>query len=602
MAKRPRKEIDPLQIRLICMNQYIRPDVKETPNKEWVLNGRDNSFYEYIIDRYNGSPTNATIINSYIDLIYGRGLDYTNGERAVADWLKFNKMLSKTELKRIIYDFALFGEASMQIIKANNSNKVPTIYHIPKEKTLPQKKNKDGEIEGYYYADNWSKVRTDDDVDFFEAFGIKESGKANEVYVIRPYKAGKGYFSDPEYLPGLPYAEMEEEIANYYLSHIKNGLSFGYIINIPDGNSYSPEEKDEIEKKIVQKLTGSPNAGKFLINFNGRDAKIEITPIEVADAHSQWTFLVGEARQQLMTAHRVTSPMLFGIKDSTGLGNNADELDTAEAQLMKRVIQPRQQYILDALMDVAAAYDLNLDLIFKPLTEQIAVQGLEPHVAAQLTLSDIADINRIVDSTADFLVDLGEDIDDLEWELVESRDALGHTLSEDLLYDEIKFREYEHIQNKSFLDKLLSFAKAPKSSPITKTSRQDTSLFKVRYHYAGNKNPEREFCRKIMAANKGYRVEDLEAASHQVVNEGMGKNGSNTYDIFKYKGGVNCKHFWERRIYLKRNNKRISVNEARRMILELEPNERKAARWEQNPSEVARSAESLNNFWKYKKK
>ena len=84
---------------------------------------------------------------------------------------------------------------------------------------------------------------------------------------------------------------MEEEISNYYINHIKNGLSFGYIINIPDGNSLTPEEKDMLEAKIKNKLVGSSNAGKFVLSFNGRDAEITVTPLQVNDAHKQWEYL-----------------------------------------------------------------------------------------------------------------------------------------------------------------------------------------------------------------------------------------------------------------------------------------------------------------------
>ena len=66
------------------------------------------------------------------------------------------------------------------------------------------------------------------------------------------------------------------------------------------------------------------------------------------------------------------------------------------------------------------------------------------------------------------------------------------------------------------------------------------------------------------------------------------------------RGGVNCKHFWQREIYLKKGNKKISVNEARRMILALEPEDRNEARWVQNPKEVAEVASQSNNFWKLK--
>ena len=101
-----------------------------------------------------------------------------------------------------------------------------------------------------------------------------------------------------------------------------------------------------------------------------------------------------------------------------------------------------------------------------------------------------------------------------------------------------------------------------------------------------------------MASNKVYRYEDLKAAEDKVVNEGFGKGGSDKYNIFLYKGGVNCKHWWQRVIYLKKGNKRIGVNEARRLINELEPSERNAAKWEENPKEVAQIASPSNNHWR----
>jgi len=65
-------------IRLIQLNNYIRPKLEENKGRNWVLNGKNNSFYKYIIDRYNGSSTHSAIINSYIDMVYGRGIGAIN--------------------------------------------------------------------------------------------------------------------------------------------------------------------------------------------------------------------------------------------------------------------------------------------------------------------------------------------------------------------------------------------------------------------------------------------------------------------------------------------------------------------------------------------
>jgi hypothetical protein len=542
------------EIRLIQMNKYIRPVVKETNSKEWVLNGQYNFFYQYIIDRFNGSSTNAAIINSYVDLMYGQGLQNLNTN--LVDWVKFQKMITNTEIKKIVSDFELYGEAAIQIIKAKGNGKLPKLYHLPKENTAPKKVNDDNEIEGYYYNTDWRKA-TIENTEFLPI--LSEDSSKTESYVIRPYKAGKVYFSDPDYLAGLPYAELEEEIANYYVSHIKNGLSFGYIINVPDGNSYSPEDKNEMERKIREKLVGSSSAGKFIINFNGTEKEITVTNIEGNDAHKQWEFLVGEARQQLLTAHRVTSPMLFGIKDNTGLGNNADELDVAEAQLMKRVIQPKQKYITDALEDIAGFYDLVLDLKFKPLTdEEDITEPLEEKVQFK------------ADHPVFNLINLGEDIDMLMYDLVAE--------------DEVDYNEN------------LEFESTGTARPNAK-SKQDSDDILIRYKYTGNPSPERDFCKMMMRANKVYRKEDILQMGNKTVNPGFGMSPTPNapYSIWLYKGGGllsdafpngTCKHKWNRQIYLKKGvsvdvksplAKIISTGEARRKGYKVPTNDTKVS-------------------------
>lgn len=509
-------------IRLIQMNNYVRPQVIESQSQKWVLNGKKHSFFDYIIDRYNGSPTNAAIIDSYRDLIYGQGLTNKNGN--IEDWLIFRKMIQPEEVRKIITDYVVFGEAMIQVIPANNSSKPPTLYHIPVNKMAPNKVNNDNEIEYYWYSENWSKINQPEYKP--ERINvISNNSKNGEMcFPIKPYRPGKKYYADPEYLGGIGYAELEEEIQNYYLSHVKNGLSFGYIINIPNGSSYTEEEKDEIERKIKQKLSGSSNAGKFVINFNGGNADISVEVIQISEAHNQWEYLTGEARQQLMTSHRVTSPMLFGIKDNTGLGNNADELDTAERQLMKRVIRPKQRYIINALEYIANIYDVNVDLEFKPLTEEINNKLEQGDISVKM--KGLHPVHE--------LIALGEDMS--EYDLVASYPV-----------------DYNNI---------IQLATTGTAFPNAK-SEMDTDDVKVRYRYGGDPNPEREFCREMMRFNKVYRREDIEKMGTKTVNPGFGMhpNPNAPYSIWLYKGGGllsgaypngTCKHFWLEEVYVKK--------------------------------------------------
>lgn len=502
-------------VTLIQLNNYVKPKLHEDKSKNWVMNGVDNCFYQYIIDRNNGSVTNSAINKSYIDLIYGKGLSAKDASQKVEQWAAFVSLVKPAELKKIISDFQVFGEASIQVVKTKDRKKVAGIYHLPKDKTIPSIEDEEGDINTYFYSRDWKCYRK---IGYEELPVFGTSNEEIEVYVIKPYSAGCNYFANPDYLSGLQYAEMEEEISNFCNNSIKNGLSAGYIINVPDGQTLTPEEKDEFEKKIKHKLTGSPNATKFILNFGNKDAEITVIPFPVNEQqHKQWDFLTAESRQQIMTSHRVVSPMLFGIKDSTGFGNNADELDTAEAQLLKRVIAPKQQFIIDALSEIVAVNGINLDLYFRPLTEvQTPVQ-----MSADICCSD--EKKNLDTTVADELIDLGENEVGDEWELVEVKII---TSEEDL-----------------------HFASTGVAVPNAKSS-QDGEKFKSRYRYKGElRSNSREFCVKMINANKLYRLEDINRMSARVVNEGWGPNGADTYDILLYKGGGACRHVWQRETY-----------------------------------------------------
>lgn len=548
------------EINLITLSKYIRPELTENKAKSWVMNGKQNEFYKYIIDRYNGSPTNAAIINSYVDLTYGRGLYAANAARNISEWTQLKTVLKPRELRKIISDYILFGEFSFQVIEKKGGKDLASITHVPKERVIPAIENDKEEIESYFYSRDWAKqYKPENKPEEIPAFnGIKQK---NSIYVGRPYKAGKNYFADPEYLAGMPYAEMEEEIANLYVNSIKNGLSAGYIINVPEGINWTPEEKEDFTKSIKSKLVGSPNASKFIVSFNGVEKEVTVSAIPVNDnVHKQWEYLTQEARQQLLTAHGVTSPMLFGIKDNTGLGNNADELDSAFKLLMQTKIASKQNFIIDALEEVLVLYGINLNLEFIPQRDIIEDEVQPNNVELSKKKSDL-----------ETFLELGEDYDSDESYMLVNE-------------DEVDYEEEEKIS--------LELASTGTARPNANSS-QDNDDIVIRYRYVGNPSPQREFCKAMMNANKVYRKEDIIQMGDKLVNPGFGMSPfpNKPYSIWLHKGGGKlsdnfnhgtCKHKWNRVIYLKKGSsvdvnsplaKIISTSEARRRGYKVETND-----------------------------
>lgn len=559
------------EIVLVELNSYVKPEIKEVSGKEWVLNGRDNSFFQYVIDRFNGSPTNAAIVNGFTEMIYGKGLTATNPEQRQA-----LDIFPANEIRKIVSDFKLFGSATLQVVYSKGRGalrKVTGVYHIPRETIAPAKMNEEGEIEGYYYAKDWKKTRGKaNEPEYFPAFGMSKDAPI-EIMAIEPYKAGKHYFADPDYLSGLQYATLEEEISNYAVSHIQNGLSAGYIINF--NNGVPPKEKrEEIKRDIRRQLQGSGSAGNVIIAFNDNPENgATIVPIPSNATHKQWDFWVGEARTQIMVAHRVISPMLFGIKDNSGLGNNAQELETATRLLYGTVITPMQELLLESLKEVLMVNGFDTDLEFKPLMTFVKEDGTEQQEgeAVELKKKDSDDGGEAI---ARALLEKGEEIDEDEWELV---------------FEEAIEGEPDHNQELNLASDFPSTWAA--------ASEQDTELFRVRYSYAPStfSVKSRAFCRIMASKNKVYRKEDIDAAGSMGVNAGFGLGGATDYSIWLYKGGVNCKHFWQRKVYLKKNNERISANEARRILNGLDPSDRADARMPENDPLVARRPFDMPN-------
>lgn len=531
-----------MDLEVIQLSNYVRPEVKETARNEYVMNGDRNSFYQYIIDRYNGSPTNRAIIDSYSQFIYGKGLTSKQMNVKPVQFAMVGQILSKKHLKNICQDYYLFGEAAMELIYEKNELK--QVIHVPKNQVLPSKMNEKGDIESYWFSLDFNKTRTYPPEEFpiFDPTEKKKNG--SYIYVISNYQVGKSYFTDPSYMGALPYAELEEEIANYCINHIKNGLSFGYIFNMNNGEPQSKEVKRKILNDLKREGKGSENANKTFVNWNlGKDTEITIQAMEVSESHKQYEFLSGESSQKLMTGHRVVSPILFGIKDSSGLGNNADEMESAFNELMIMVIQPMQEDILDALMEIFTDNGMTIDLDFIPIRN--TAKGEPTKLSSQEVKEEVPEMDVIL---ANDLIELGEVIDPEEWEEI----------------DEERYSE----EMVSLSATSLHLATVPSNLPLAPSSI-DNEYFKVRFQYAGSLRPEREFCQRMIGAGRTFRLEDIKAASKSSVNPGLGPKGTNKYDILKYKGGANCKHYWLRKVYLKKGNNYITVKDAKKLISDL---------------------------------
>jgi len=575
-------------IRIVNLASHTTPAVVEDNRKEWVAYGEDNNYFQYLIDRYNGSATNNAIINGMTELMYGKGLSATDASRKPEAYAQMMSLFKRSCLRKVTFDLKALGQAAFQIIYNKDKSKIVQVAHMPIETLRFEKMNEDGEVCGYYYSKDWTKIRKRGyEPTRIPAFGHGEKGDALEIYCIKPYRSGFYYYSPVDYQGGIPYAELEEEVANYHINNIKNGLSPSMLINFNNGVP-TEEERELIERRIIQKFSGTSNSGKFILAFNdNKEMAASIEPVQLSDASEQYQFLADESMRKLMVAHRVTSPMLMGIKDQSGLGNNADELKTASLLFHNTVIRPFQEMILDAIDDILAYNQISLNIFFKTL------QPLE--LQADITEEQKEELSKVED-TIEIQEQLSEDsrpfLDDkLAHEMLDALADLGEEEPEgyELVDAEIVGDdEPEDFDVENYLNGLTELS-------AKQDSTQDGDIYKVRYKYVKGtkktaKGSSRTFCKTMLSQGKLYRKEDIGMMSARGVNKSFGHKGRN-YSLFKYKGGVNCYHRWERRIYKKklkkngepyggdalRGTRYVNVNQAVRAGFKLPKNPKEVA-------------------------
>jgi hypothetical protein len=644
-------------VRFVGLASYTTPEVKEQKNRDWVEYGADNNYFQYLIDRYNGSPTNNAAINGISQMIFGRGIDATDSNLKPEQYAMMRRLLNDSCVMKLANDLKLFGQAAIQVIYNAERSAIVEADHFPVETLRPEKCNEDGDIEAYYYTGDWSELKPSEQPERIPAFGHSEEGL--EILYIKPYRAGFHYFSPVDYQGGLQYAELEEEVGNYHLNNIMNGLAPSMLISFNNGVP-DEEMQEQIEQKIKQKFGGSSNAGRFILAFNdSKENEASIEPVQLSDAHNQYQFLSEECMSKVMVSHRIISPLLLGIKDKTGLGNNADELKTASILMDNTVIRPFQQLLINAFEQILAYNEVYLRMYFRTLQplefvdleNAITKEQVEEETGQKLSLqADTLVIDgRLGYATKDAAEKAAEDIgceghhihnvDGTDWfmpceehnlkapcwdgyeqigtKVVDGREVPNCVPLEDAqklreaVYEALVGLEDEDLSDYELIDerpanefddilhKELNLASIVSSSP-QKKSEQDTLLFKVRYKYAqvGTTSTanSRDFCKMMMGSGKVYRKEDLDKQSAD--NEQFAPKGSSSYNIWLYKGGVNCRHYWMRQVYIRKDNKKITVTEAKEKIKKLDPSLRKEAEFPTNEPEVAQIASAKNNYWR----
>ena len=541
-------------IHSVKLSSFETPEVIEDNREDWVEFGKNNDFFNFILDRYKGSTTNATIINNTSKLVYGRGLSSVDASRKPNEYATMKALFSKKTLKALTLDYKMLGNCALQIIYSKDRKKVKEVHHIPVNLLRPEKCNSEGVIEAYYFCNDWSDTKKFVP-ERISAFG--QSKSPIEIYYIKPYSVDMKYFGLPDYFSSIPYARLEEDISKYLISEVNSSFASRTLVNLNNG---IPDEASqfEIKNKIVSSLTGT-DGQKVIVAFNnGQENATTIESLAVADAPDLYNSLSLECEKKILVGHNITSPLMFGISSKNGFSSNSEELTNSYVLYNNMYILPVQDVLTDAFEEILSYNDIALELFFKTL-KPLEFTDKEDRGQEKEKEEEETKLSSQKKAEDDLVESLEGGVMSDEFELVDSREFNNDNES---LEDWIEATEKK--DKKSLLEKLSSVVK---SRPSAK-SQLDKSIYKVRYKYNAkyNKPESRNFCKQMMTRSANgvvYRLEDIDKATREMNFKSAGlpmHNGQN-FDLFKFKGGLNCSHFWSEELYKRKKNKDGSYKE-----------------------------------------
>lgn len=700
------------------LSKYVKVQPIEIEDRKgFVTFGEGNVFPQYLIELYNESPVHGSIVNSIAFMIAGQNLSTTNPQAAnEITRLQLDKLRHTTAL-----DLKLHGGFYWEIIWSMDRSTIAQINHLPFENCRLCVSDDNDDVNGIYYSRDWNDTRkkknTPAYIPMFNPDYKDEYPK--QVMFVHSIVPGSEYYPKPDYISAVNNIELTRQISEYQVNLILNGFFPSLITSFNNGIP-TLEEQRMIKNQLQQAIQGAENAGKVLTFFNeDRDRGVEFTSFPVSDMDKQFETLVSQAIESILVGHRVTSPLLFGIRDGGGLGSNTDEMKQAMRIFMKQVVEPFQRMITDSIeylfsvvainatveitqndlfadaqaeatngqpsLDVASQA-LNgaqiaslLDIIVQTTANVLTIPSAKAITKAAFPTMSDAQINSIFDNLSNVAIDptqvvqkkkinlesfeptnemaieaelglkwrdeygrggtevgvarardisnkrnlsldtvkrmnsyfarhevdkeatgwndgeegfptagriawqlwggdAGRDwaariiksqevnLDDIAEELI----ALGEEPNEDWILIDSYDVDYENddLENEA-LAHIFDITSIQQASTGTAkpnaTSEQDKLIdgktYYTRYRYSGRvTSSTREFCSKMILADKLYRKEDIMAMNNKAVNAGWGPYGADTYSVWLYKGGGNCHHVWQKELYISAKGFGLDLN------------------------------------------
>lgn len=316
-----------------------QPFIDKATRRDWVRFGYDNLYPQQCIDLANESPLQKAILENKLSYMYGAGpqeiVDTITQPNVKDTWGEL--------LYKCMVDYTYLEAFAVQVIISKSGDRY-IFYHQPVDQVRLGQYNQHNFIEKAYLCSNWAKANRDLIAEI-KMWGT-EQPKKGERYLMyfKKHKVGEYYYAIPSWMSAANYIAADASLSQYYNNYIKNNFSSNMVIKFP--TEPDEDKKKELYDNLMSSFGGSHNAGNILLLFGENGVIPEISPVESVNA-DLYNSVADTIKLAIVSANRLTSPILAGIATSSGFSSKSDEIIAATVQYRLTVINSDRQFILN---------------------------------------------------------------------------------------------------------------------------------------------------------------------------------------------------------------------------------------------------------------
>lgn len=325
------------------------PRVSVNKSGGWVTFGNKNLFPQEIINANSKSPVNASIIESTVTYICGKGV-----RESTKDTSGYVGVPNTTEswdelLEKIAKDYKTFGGFYWQVV-VNKGGTTVSLFHQDYSTVRIGQIDEKGHPLTFKVSNDWTKTSGKYKPIELEVWPGMDSAKKGVAYLYHywDYAPGLMFYSIPGYYAAIEYVKADGTLGVFYNNSIDNGFTPSAILTF--SSNPSEEKKAAFEKSAREAFCGGRGANSILTVWGeSGDVKTNISPFNASNNADIYNNVEGIVFQKIISAHRLSSPTLAGVSGSGNLSGNAAEIIDAYVLYNYTVVEKLRNKILDHL-------------------------------------------------------------------------------------------------------------------------------------------------------------------------------------------------------------------------------------------------------------